>query len=104
NLYGIDRNRLSMFYIKFNEDHSVNKVETKEMDLSIPLHRDINKIIGSAPESITFDAKGNIYVAIDPWIDFYKPDITERKRLSTEELKNFYDGVPMMYKFQNQLK
>ncbi len=104
NLYGIDRNRLSMFYIKFNEDHTVNSSESKEMDLSIPFHRDINKILGFAPESITFDAKGNIYVAIDPWTDFYKPDITERKRISTEELKNFYDAVPIMYKFKNQLK
>ncbi|MEP7147096.1 MAG: hypothetical protein ABI792_08810 [bacterium] len=102
NLYGIDRNRRSMFYIKFNEDHTVNKSETKEMDLTTPFHRDIDKIIGFAPESITFDVKGNIYVALDPWSDFYKPDITERKKLSPEELKNFYDAVPIMYKFKNQ--
>ncbi len=104
NLYGIDRNRLSMFYIKFNEDFTVQKCEIKEMDLPIPLHRDINKILGVAPESITFDAKGNIYVSIDPWKDFYKPDITERKRLSPEELKNFAEFIPIMYKFKNEFK
>ncbi|HMS32897.1 MAG TPA: hypothetical protein PKC91_02315 [Ignavibacteria bacterium] len=101
NLYGIDRNRRSMFYINFNEDFSVNSCEIKEMALSIPKHRDINSIIGIAPESITFDASGNIYVAIDPWRDFYKPDITDRKKLSQDELNNFYEGIPIMYKFKN---
>ncbi len=104
NLYGIDRNRRRMFYIRFNEDHTVNKSDIRDIDLSIPLHRDINSIIGFAPESLTFDAKGNMYVAIDPWTDFYKPDITGRKRLSTGELKNFNDAVPIMYKFKNQFR
>lgn len=104
NLYGIDRNRRSMFYIKFDENHSVIQNETKEMDLSIPLHKDINRILGIAPESITFDFKGNIYVSIDPWKDFYKPDLTEKKKLSNEELKNFYDNVPIIYKFKNIFK
>lgn len=104
NLYGIDRNRRSMFYIKFNPDFTVDKCEIKEMDLSVPLHRDIDKILGIAPESITFDYKGNIYVAVDPWRDFYKPDLTDKKKLSSEELKYFYDGIPIMYKFKNEFK
>ncbi len=100
-LYGIDRNRRSMFFIKFNDDFTINKSEINEMSLSIPQHRDIDKILGIAPESITFDAEGNIYVAIDPWKDFYKPDITDRKKLSLEELNNFYEVIPIMYKFKN---
>lgn len=104
NLYGIDRNRRNMFYIKFNDDFSVNMSEVKEMDLPIPGHREINKIIGTAPEAITFDAKGNIYVVTDPWKNFYKPDLTDRKKLSEEELKNFNDFIPMMYKFKNNFQ
>ena len=102
NLYGIDRNRRNMFYIKFNEDFSISKCEIKEMSLTIPLHNDIDRIIGIAPESITFDNEGNIYVAIDPWLNFYKPDIADKKKLSDDELKNFYDGVPILYKFRNE--
>ena len=100
-LYGIDRNRRNMFYIKFNEDFSVNKSETMIMDLSIPLHDDINTILGIAPESITFDDDGDIYVSIDPWQKLYKPNVADKKKLSDAELKNFYDGVPMLYKFKN---
>ncbi len=103
-LYGIDRNRRSMFYIKFNEDFTVNKSESKEIDLSIPMHPEINKIIGIAPESITYDDAGDIYVATDPWKAFYKPDITDRKKLSEQELKNFADEVPMIYKFKNNFR
>jgi len=103
NIYGIDRNRKNMFYIKFNPDFTVEKSVVKKMDLSVPMHPDMNNIIGIAPESITFDNEGNIYVATDPWKDIYKPDIEERKRLSTEELENFYTFIPMMYKFKNQL-
>lgn len=104
NLYGIDRNRRSMFYINFNPDFTVNKFETREMHLSIPEHNDITQILGIAPESITFDYKGNIYVAIDPWRDFYKPDLTDKKKLSDPEINNFYDGIPIMYKFKNELR
>lgn len=100
-LYGIDRNRLSLFCIRFNDDFTVNSSETKELILDFPQHRDISGIVGAAPESITFDAKGNIYIALDPWLDYYRPDITARKRLSPEEIKNFSDGVPVMYKFKN---
>ncbi|MBK8551890.1 MAG: hypothetical protein IPL53_12805 [Ignavibacteria bacterium] len=100
-IYGIDRNRRSMFYIKFNEDFTVNKSEIMEMSLPIPFHKEIDMIVGIAPESITFDDEGNIYVAIDPWQNFYKPDIASKKKLSDAELKNFYEGVPIMYKYKN---
>lgn len=101
NLYGIDRNKKNMFHIKFNPDFTVENIAIKEMNLSVPMHSDINNIIGIAPESITFDNEGNIYVATDPWKDIYKPDISVKKRLSTEELENFYQYIPMMYKFKN---
>jgi hypothetical protein len=100
-IYGIDRNRRSMFYIEFNDDFTVKNSDTREMSLSVPGHKDINRIIGIAPESIAFDGNGDIYVAIDPWLDFYKPDLADRKKLSDAELKYFYDGVPILYKFKN---
>lgn len=101
-LYGIDRNRKSMFYIKFNDDFSVEKSESREIALSIPGHKDIDRIIGIAPESITFDDNGNIYVATDPWLVFYKPDLADRRKISKEELNNFFEGIPMLYKFGNE--
>lgn len=104
NLYGIDRNRKSMFYIKFNADFSVNKSNTKEMDLYIPLHPDIKNVIGTAPESITFDNEGKIYVALDPWKDFYKPDLADKRKLSPVELENFNKVIPILYKFNDDLK
>ena len=103
NVYGIDRNSKNMFYISFNPDFTVDQCIVKKIDLSVPMHPDMNNIIGIAPEAITFDNEGNIYVATDPWKDIYKPDIAARKQLSTEELENFYTFVPMMYKFKNQL-
>ena len=104
NLYGIDRNRRSVFYIKFNPDFTVDKCIIKTLDLPIPGHSDMNKLLGTAPESITFDYNNNFYVAIDPWKDIYKPDIAERKRLSKEEMDNFYQFVPIIYKFKNELR
>ncbi|HMS66197.1 MAG TPA: hypothetical protein PKD83_13220 [Ignavibacteria bacterium] len=101
NLYGIDRNRKNMFYINFDENFDVNEVKIKRLELSIPMHPDINNIIGVAPESITFDYNNNIYVSIDPWKDIYKPDITQKRKLSNEELDKFYNFVPIMYKFKN---
>lgn len=103
-LYGIDRNRRSVFHIRFNPDFSVNNSDIMVLDLPIPNHPEINKLLGTAPESITFDYENNIYVAIDPWKDMYKPDITERKRLSRDELNNFSEFVPILYKFKNGLK
>lgn len=103
-IYGIDRNRKSMFYIKFNDDFTVEKSDIREMALPMPGHKDIDRILGIAPESITFDDNGDIYVATDPWLDFYKPDLTDRKKISKEELNNFFEGIPMLYKFRNELK
>lgn len=101
NLYGIDRNRRNVFHINFDEDFNVNDCSIKSLNLTIPMHKDINSILGTAPESITFDYNDNFYVSIDPWKEIYKPDITERKKLSQEELDNFYSFVPIMYKYQN---
>ncbi|MBP9191815.1 MAG: hypothetical protein KBF96_04630 [Ignavibacteria bacterium] len=104
NIYGIDRNRKSMFYIKFNDDFTVEESDTRVMALPIPGHMDIDGVLGIAPESITFDENGDIYVATDPWLDFYKPDLAGRKKLSKEELNNFFEGVPILYKFGNVFK
>lgn len=104
NLYGIDRNRKSVFYINFDENFDVKDFKTMKLELSIPMHPDINNIIGIAPESITFDYNNNFYVSIDPWKEIYKPDIAQRKQLSLEELDKFYAFVPLMYKYKNEFK
>jgi hypothetical protein len=104
NLYGIDRNKREMFYIKFNPDFTVSEFKADEMNLPIPLHPDIDEVLGIAPESIAFDYEGNIYVAEDPWRDFYKPNLTDRKKLSADELNNFTEGIPILYKFNNEFK
>lgn len=101
-LFGIDRNRRSMFHILFDNEFNVINCVIKPLDLSTPGHPEINDILGFAPESITFDKENNIYVSIDPWKEIYKPDIAQRKRLSQEELDNFYSFVPIMYKFKNE--
>ena len=104
NLYGIDRNRKNVFHINFDENFDVNEVKTMKLELSIPLHPDINNIIGIAPESITFDYNNNFYVSIDPWKEIYKPDLAQKKQLSLEELNKFYEFVPLMFKYKNEFK
>lgn len=104
NLIGVDRNTRRMFYITFDEEFNIINTDLEEMDLMIPGHKDINKILGIAVESVTMDEDGNIYCSTDPWKDFYKPDLTERKRLSQEELNNFLENVPIMYKFKKAVK
>ncbi len=101
-LYGIDRNRRSMFHIVFDEEFNVISCSIRQLDLSTPGHPEINDVLGFAPESVTFDYENNVYVSIDPWKEIYKPDIAQRKRLSQEELNNFYSFVPIMYKFKNE--
>lgn len=101
-LYGIDRNRRSVFKIMFDTVFNVTNVKIKQLNLTIPLHNEINSILGTAPESITFDYQNNFYVSVDPWKEIYKPDIAEKKKLSQEELDNFYKFVPIMYKFKNE--
>jgi len=100
-LYGIDRNARSMFRILFNPDFTVDDIAKKEIDLQIPNHKDINQILGVAPESITIDGQNNIYVTVDPWRDYYKPDSQDRKYLSEEELNYFKETIPIIYKFKN---
>ena len=100
-LYGIDRNSRSMFRVLFNLDFMVDDIAKKEIDLQIPNHKDINQILGIAPESITLDEQNNIYVTVDPWRDYYKPDSQDRKYLSEEELNYFKETIPIIYKFKN---
>jgi len=104
NLYGIDRNRRNVFYINFDKNFNIIECKIQQLDLSIPFHPEINNIIGTAPESITFDYNNNFYVSLDPWKQIYKPDIADRKKLSNEELDNFYTFVPIMYKYKNKFK
>jgi hypothetical protein len=100
-LYGIDRNLRRAFKIKFNKDHSVSNYKLKEMNLTIPGHRNINMILGTSIESITLDDEGNIYAAVDPWSRFYMPDNQDRKRLTEKEIENFKELLPILYKFKN---
>jgi len=100
-LLGVDRNTRRMFYLKFDKDFNIEDSRLEVINLSIPGHEDIDKILGIATESLTLDGEGNIYVATDPWMDFYKPDLADRKKLSKDELDNFYNFVPVMYKFKN---
>ena len=100
-LFGIDRNARSMFRILFNPDFSIEDVELLQIDLSIPNHPDINQILGVAPESITIDDQNNIYVTVDPWKDYYKPDSQDSKKLNEKEKEYFKKIVPIIYKFEN---
>ena len=103
-LFGIDRNMKQMFRLDFDEDHNVISSERKLLDLILPGHKDMANIPGIAPESITVDNEGAFYVAIDPWLSFYKPDLAQRKLLSDENLFNFKKEVPLLYKFNNEFK
>ncbi len=103
-LFGIDRNMRQMFRIDFDEEHNVVSTDKKTLDLSVPGHKDMANILGIAPESITMDEKGAFYVAIDPWLSFYKPDLAQRKLLSEETQFNFRKEVPIIYKFRNEFK
>ena len=100
-LFGIDRNARSMFRILFNPDFSIENVELLQIDLSIPNHPDINQILGVAPESITIDDQNNIYVTVDPWKDYYKPDLQDSKKLNEKEKEYFENAVPIIYKFED---
>ncbi len=103
-LFGIDRNMRQMFRINFDDEHNVMSTDKKTLDLSVPGHKDMANILGIAPESISMDEKGAFYVAIDPWLSFYKPDLAQRKLLSEEAQFNFRKEVPILYKFRNEFK
>ncbi len=100
-LFGIDRNARSMFRILFNPDFTVEDVDLLQINLSIPNHPDINQILGVAPESITIDDCDNIYVTVDPWKDYYKPDSQDSKKLNEKEKEYFKKAVPIIYKFED---
>ena len=91
-----------MFHILFDNEFNIVSCKIKPLDLSTPGHPEINDVLGFAPESVTFDNDKNIYISIDPWKEIYKPDIAQRKKLSQEELDNFYSFVPIIYKFKNE--
>lgn len=103
-LYGIDRNMKQMFRIEFDEDHNIISTQRILLDLILPGHKDMANIPGIAPESITIDNDSAFYVAIDPWLSFYKPDLAQKKLLSDEDLFNFKKEVPLLYKFSNEFK
>ncbi|MBK6505503.1 MAG: hypothetical protein IPG02_07500 [Ignavibacteria bacterium] len=68
-----------MFRLDFDEDHNVISPGRKPLDLILPGHKDTANIPVRQPESITVDTKEHSYVAIDPWLSFYKPDLAQRK-------------------------
>lgn len=103
-VYGIDRNRRQLFRMEFDDKHELKSIRSKQLDLPVPGHPEINNITGIAPEAITFDDKGDIYIATDPWLAFYKPDLAQRRLLSEEELFFFSKEVPMLYKYKDELK
>ncbi len=102
-IYGVDRNMRQLFRIELDDKFGVRSVERKLMELSLPDHPEMTNP-GIAPESITFDDKDDIYVAIDPWLAFYRPDLAQRRLLSEEDLFNFRKEVPLLYKFKDELK
>lgn len=101
-LYGIDRNRRIMFMLKFDDDHNIVSSERKALELGVPGFRDMTNIPGIAPESVTMDDRGSFYIAIDPWLAFYRPDLAQRKLLGEEAEFNFKKEIPIMYKFNNE--
>ena len=100
-LYGICRDKHSLFKFTFKNNFEVEKFEQTELDLPVPNHNEIKDVMGIMPECLAMDDAGDIYVAIDPLTEFYAPDFKDRKKLNQEEIFNFKTWTSIIYKFKD---
>lgn len=96
-LWGIDRNKKNIFRIRFREDLTVTEHFLLPFHTAIPGYDGLTYT--SAPESITSDDEGNLYLVDDPWREKYVPPETTLEKLSPETIRNFREHIPIIYKF-----
>lgn len=97
-LWGIDRNRQTVFHIEFEQNLSIANYRLLGFISRIPGHNDMSYI--AAIESITMDNNGYLYLVDDPWKQFYIPIEFELSKLDEETVSNFKKFIPIIYRYQ----
>lgn len=97
-LWGVDRNRQTIFHLEFDQNMSVINRRFLGFISRIPNYTDISYI--AAIESITMDNNGYLYLVDDPWRQFYIPMDYLLTKLDEETVNNFNNYIPIIYRYQ----
>ena len=101
-IIGIDRNSKNLFYIEFDDSLNVVYNSIKQVPVSIPGFNNLGYI--ASLESVAIDDSKNVYLIDDPWKRFYVPDAETLKKLDGNTISNFKEFIPIIYKFNFNLK
>lgn len=98
NIIGVDRNKRKIFRIIFNDDLTVKRAFSKDVDTKIPSFPAISYV--ASLESVSMDDQSCIYLVDDPWKQFFIPSNQILRKIDSTAVKNFTDFVPVIYKFK----
>ncbi len=101
-ILGIDRNSKNLFEINFDKSYNYNSVKIYPLNLHVPKNSDLTYT--AALESITLDDENYVFSVDDPWKKFYIPPADVLNKLNEKDAENFKDFIPLLYKFNLNLK
>ena len=96
-LWGIDRNNMTIFILKFNNSLKITSYRLLSLRTVVPSYNEY-EYTGSL-ESIAMNERKNIFLVDDPWHSHFVPDSTILQKLDEVTIKNYQDFVPVIHKF-----
>lgn len=97
-LWGIDRNRLTIFHLYF--DDNLNIISKKYFDFTPAIPGNRNLVYVAAIESVTLDDERNLYMVDDPYTRVFIPPAAIFNRLDEKTQRNFKTYTPVIYKYK----
>ncbi len=97
-LWGVDRNKREVFFIKLDEKLNIIEYEKFQLNSPIPHYNNLEYVM--MLESITMDDKKNIYMIDDPWKSFFVPSSETLNMLDKKTRNNFKDFIPVIHKYK----
>ncbi len=94
----LDRNKLKIFHLLFDENLDVISSRYFSFEPVIPGYTDLN-YVGSY-ESISIDDEGLIYIIDDPWKEFFIPPDHILHKLDEQTIENFRLFIPIIDRFK----
>lgn len=97
-LWGVDRNRLNFFNLKFDNKFTVTNIRVFNITNYIPGYHQYR--YAAAIEGISLDKTGFVYLIDDPFTKEYVPVENILRKMDKKTEKRFKELVPIIYKYK----